>query len=107
MIAGGAFSTLFAKALLAVTKPEFLVQPTRKPKVSATSMAAQEMLGRENEQLIRDLKSVEDSYGRDVLTLTVCCGFIRRILANPRVDRHLAKDYPEILEALKTAISER
>jgi hypothetical protein len=33
MIAGGAFSTLFAKALLAVTKPEFLVQPTRKPNV--------------------------------------------------------------------------
>src|SRR5450631_1240754 len=72
MIAGSTYSTLFAKSLLALTKPEFLAQSTRRPKVAATSLAAQEMLGKETEQLVQDLKAIEDSYGRDVLTITVC-----------------------------------
>jgi len=107
MLAGTAFSTLFAKSLLAVTRPEFLVESARRPKVTATSTAAQEMLGRETEHLIRDLKAIEDSYGTDVLTLTVCCGYFRRILKNPRIERHLSRNYPDLLDALKTAISER
>lgn len=106
MIAGATFSTRFAKALLAVTKPDFLVLPIRRPKVAATSLAAQEMLGKEAEQLVRDLKAIEDSYGRDVLTLTICCGYLRRMLANSRVERHLSKTYPDLLDALKTAVSE-
>jgi RepB plasmid partitioning protein/ParB-like nuclease family protein len=107
MLAGAAFSTLFAKSLLAVTKPEFLVQPTRRPQVTANSIAAQEMLGKETEQLIRDLKAIEDSYGTDVLTLTVCCGYFKRMLSNPRIERHLTRNHPDLFGALKTAISDR
>jgi hypothetical protein len=106
MIAGLTFTTRFAKSLLAVTKAEMLIQPTRRPKVAATSSAAQEMLGRETEQLIRELKAIEDSYGMDVLTLTVCSGYLKRILSNPRVERHLVKAHPEVLGALKTVLSE-
>lgn len=107
MLAGGTFSTLFARSLLAVTKPEFLVQSTRRPRIAATSTAAQEMLGKETEQLIRDLKAIEDSYGTDALTLTVFCGYFRRVLANPRVERHLSRNHPHILDALITATSDR
>jgi hypothetical protein len=107
MIAGMTFSTLFAKSLLAVTKPEFLVQPIRKPKVAATSAAAQEMLGKETEQLIRDLKAIEDSYGTDVLTLTVCSGYFKKVLSNPRIERHLSRNHSDLFDALKTAIFER
>jgi hypothetical protein len=104
MIAGATFSVSFARSLLAVTRPEMLASSTRKPMVSATSTAAQEMLGKETEQLIRDLKVVEESYGTDVLTLTVCRGYFKRLLANPRVDRYLAKSHPDLLDALKTSI---
>ena len=76
-------------------------------KVSATSSAAQEMLGREAEQLVRDLKAVEKSYGTGVLTLTVCRGYFRRLLANPRMDKSLAKSHPDLLDALKESISEQ
>jgi hypothetical protein len=107
MIAGQTFSTLFAKALLAVTKADLLVQPMRRPKVAANSTAAQEMLGRETEQLIRDLKAIEDSYGTDVLTLTVCSGYLRRMLANVRIERHLSRNHADLLDALKAAVSER
>jgi hypothetical protein len=42
------------------------------------------MLEEENEFLLRDLKSVEESYGTDVLTLTVACGYLDRLLKIPR-----------------------
>jgi hypothetical protein len=106
MIAGTTYSTLFAKSLLAVTKPEFLVRPLRRPTVAATSAAAQEMLGQETERLVRDLKAIEDSYGRDVLTLTVCSGYFRKLLANQRVERHLSKNHPDLLDAIRGSLSE-
>jgi hypothetical protein len=106
MIAGATYSTVFAKALLAVTRPEFLVTPIRRTRVEATSAAAQEMLGKETERLVKDLKAIEDSYGRDVLTLTVCSGYFRKLLANPRVERHLSKNHPDLLDAVRGALSE-
>lgn len=65
------------------------------------------MLGKETEQLVQDLKAIEDSYGRDVLTLTVCCGYLRKMLANPRVERYLSRNHQDMLDALRTAIPER
>ena len=67
MIAGATYSAAFAKALLAVTKPELLVKPISKARIAVNSMAAQEMLGIETERLVKDLKMIEDSYGKDVL----------------------------------------
>jgi hypothetical protein len=107
MIAGQSFSTLFAKALLSVTKPDFLVKPMSRPKLTATSTATQEMLGRETEQLIQDLKAIENSYGTDVLTLTVCSGYLKRMLANSRIERHLSRNHADLLDALKSAVAER
>jgi hypothetical protein len=100
------FSASFARALLSVTKPEFLVENSRKASVDATLEAAQNTLGEENERLIRDLKAIEDSYGTDVLTLTVCCGYIKRMLHNPRIERYLTKKHPHLLDALRTVAVE-
>lgn len=106
MISGATYSVAFAKALLAVTKPELLVRATRKPKIAAHSIAAQEMLGMETERLVKDLKTVEESYGKDVLTLTVCSGYLRKMLANPRVERHLSHNHSALLEAIRDAIAD-
>lgn len=106
MIVGGTYSVAFAKSLLAVTKPELLVNPMQKPKVSATSVAAQEMLGVETERLVKDLKAIEESYGRDILTLTVCSAFIRKMLANRQVERHLYRNHSQLLEAVRDAIAD-
>ena len=107
MIAGATFSTRFAKSLLAVTKPEFLVQPSRRPEVSATSRAAQEMLGKETAQLIRDLKAIEESYGADALSLTVCRGYFEKIIANSRIESHLLRKHSNLFDALKKALSDQ
>ena len=61
MVAGGTYTVPFAKALLAVTRPEMLEEPPS-AKLQATSEAARAMLEEENEFLLRDLKS-----GRGIL----------------------------------------
>ena len=49
------------------------------------------MLEQETDFLVRDLKAVEDSYGTDILPLTVSCRYVQRLLENDRLERHLTK----------------
>jgi prepilin-type processing-associated H-X9-DG protein len=107
MVAGGTYTVPFAKALLAVTKPEMLECHTASSKkIEATSTAARSMLEGENEFLLRDLKTVEESYGTDVLTLTVACGYLDRLLKNSRIERYLARNHGDILQTLQTLLSD-
>ena len=108
MHATGTFSVRFAQALLEVTKPEFLVEASskRKAQIEATSIAAQEMLEQETDVLVSELKAVEDSYGADMLTLSISCAYLERLLSNPRIEKHLDKHQPDILGQLRALISE-
>jgi hypothetical protein len=106
MMASGTYSVKFAEALLAVTRPEFLVKPLPVKQLEATSKGARVMLEQETESLVRDLKAVEDSYGTDILSLTVICGYIERLLGNIRVERHLNKHQPDILNTLRSSLAE-
>jgi RepB plasmid partitioning protein len=87
MHATGTYSVRFAQALLEVTHPEFLVETPsqRKSQIEATSAAAQGMLEQETDLLIRELKAVEASYGTDMLTLSISCGYVERLLSNARI----------------------
>ena len=105
-VAGSTYSVASARALLAITNSELLVQPAHKPKIAANSRAAQEMLGMETERLVKDLKRIEESYDKDLLMLTFCYAYIRKLLSNPCVERHLSRDHSEMLEAIQHAIAE-
>jgi hypothetical protein len=106
MVAGGTFTIPFAKALLAVTKPEMLEEVPSSRKLQATSIAARSMLEEQNEFLLKDLRSVEESYGTDVLTLTVSCGYIERLVHNPLVERYLERYHLDILQTLRRLLSD-
>jgi len=107
MIAANTFSITFARALLSVTKAELLVNPIQKSKISAKYIALHERLGRETERLVKDLKEIKESYGRDVLALTIFSAYIRRMLANPHVERHLARNHSELLGGIREAIADQ
>jgi len=108
MVAGGTYTLPFAKALLAVTKPEMLESSgASSKKLQATSTAARSMLQDENEFLLRDLKTVEESYGTDVLTLTVACGYLDRLLKNPKIERYMGRNHADILQTIQTLLSDK
>jgi hypothetical protein len=107
MVAGGTYTIPFAKALLAVTRPELLEDgPNASKKLDANSMAARSMLEEENCFLLRDLKSVEESYGTDVLTLTVSCGYLEKLLKNQKIERYLSRHHGDILQTLQQILTE-
>ncbi|MFZ0137688.1 MAG: plasmid partitioning protein RepB C-terminal domain-containing protein [Candidatus Sulfotelmatobacter sp.] len=106
MLAGGTYTVIFAKALLEVTPPEFLVEVPKSRKLDAQSAGSRVMFEQETDFLIRDLKAVEDSYGTDILLLTVSCRYLQRLLENDRLERHLTKHHPDILNTLRGLLSE-
>jgi hypothetical protein len=55
--------------------------------------------------LQHDLKTVETSYGQNVLNLTVARGYVRKLLDNPLVVRFLTTQYAEILAELTSIIA--
>ncbi len=64
------------------------------------------MLEEESDLLVRDLKAMEESYGTDVLTLSISAGYIGRLLANTAVEQFLGKYHSDILGALRTFLAE-
>ena len=105
MVAANKFTLAFAHALLSGTRPELRTDEGRRPqrRIEAPRKA---ILEQETDRLLAEFKSVEDSYGSDVLTLNVCCGYLKRLFANARVQRYLIKRYPEIQQQLQQLLAE-
>ena len=106
MRATGTFSGSFARSLLAVTRPEFLLQPEKARKLEAKSAAARAMFEAENATLAADFKEMEESFGADMLLLSVSCAYVRRLLSNQKIGLHLEKYHPDVLSTLRMLVSE-
>jgi hypothetical protein len=107
MVAASTYSHGFAQALLSGTRAELRADPARPGRVVKNVDGTQKaMLERETDLLLREYKTVEETYGADVLTLSVCCGYLKRLLGNVRVERYLTKRYPEILQQLQQLLAD-
>ncbi|MCB9985882.1 MAG: ParB N-terminal domain-containing protein [Micavibrio sp.] len=92
-----AYSLSYARALLASTPKEELVNPEKPKKVRG--LTEEQMTRMENEMvnLEREYRLVEESYSTDVLNLTLAKGYLTKLLGNARVVRYLAQNHAEIL----------
>jgi ParB-like chromosome segregation protein Spo0J len=105
MIASNMYSGRFALALLAGTRDAMLTAPEAdRPKKSVTAEQKRHV-EQETENLIQDLGAVEKSYGTDVLTLSVACKYLARILANGKVRRDLEHRHPDILREIESVVA--
>ena len=96
MIEMNNFTIPYAKALVASTPPEQLVDATgpRAPKgVSAEHIARME---REMASLQRSIKRIEATFGPSHLKLVLGVRYVKSLLDNPAIDRYLEKHHPEI-----------
>ena len=90
MTATNNFTKSYAKALLIATPEHQLVNPNAKKYFRGISDTEYTKMEQEMEGLRRDVKSVEDTYGINMLRLVVANGFIGRLLENARKHgRHL------------------
>jgi hypothetical protein len=59
---------------------------------------------REMEAVQGDFKSVEKTYGDNVLQLVVANGYVGALIRNPEIERYLSDNYPEILIQFRSLV---
>lgn len=104
MLGQNNFSTMFAKALLAATPENQLIDPRKKKPTRGNSVTADQIARMERElaSLQNQVKSVEEDYGVDNLHLTVAKGYIAKLLSNPRIVRWLKQHRDEYLNEFQS-----
>jgi hypothetical protein len=93
------YTATFAKAILAATPETQLVDPRKKKPGGDRAVSAEQIarLERELAAVQAQVKSVEETYGRDNLHLTVTTGYLRKLLGNARIVSWLSQHHPEYL----------
>jgi ParB-like chromosome segregation protein Spo0J len=106
MIAANQFRVSYAKALLAATKPDELVNPSREKKFKGISPESIARMESEMESVHRDYKLMEDRYGSLMLNLVVARGYFARLLNNERLLGYLREQHPDLLPELQRIVAE-
>lgn len=98
MVSQNNFSMKFAAAILGATQPDELVESNVKRVAKASTPAAMARLERELIHLQGQARSMQDTYGPDLLALTVIAGYVDALLAKPGVANWLARNRPDYLK---------
>jgi ParB-like chromosome segregation protein Spo0J len=105
LVATGNFSVPYAKALLAATHPDMLVDPDKHKIVEGLTQEQVAKMEKEMEVLQRDLALIEESHGNQVLNLVLARGYLAKLMGNARVVRYLGQHHADIFRELQ-ALSE-
>lgn len=104
MIDTNAFTVPYAKALLASTTTEQLVNPDKPKTGTGLSQAKRVRMQKELTRLEREYKLIKDDGGQKNLVLQFAKNYLVRLLDNARVTRFLSENYPDILEEFQKIV---
>lgn len=96
MVAMNRYSVPYVKSIVAGTPDDQMVEGRQKVIRGLTDEQIS-VMEREAEALDREFKMIEQSYGADHLDLVLATGYVRRLLGNVRVVRHLAQHHADLL----------
>jgi hypothetical protein len=93
----GVYSRSYANALLAATPRDQLVDSAKPKKIKGLDEEQMARMESEMGSLQREYRLIEETYGKDVLNLTLSKGYLSTLLGNGRVVRYLGQNHSEIL----------
>ena len=91
------YSVSYASAILAGTPQAQLVESDKPKRLKGMTPEAIARMERELGRLQEAITSIQDSYGKDHLQLTVVKGYVARLLGNARVVRYLMQHRAEFM----------
>ncbi len=97
MVSANNFTAGYAEALILGTPKDQLTNPEEPKRKEGLSPEEIGKMEQEMEGLEHDLKAVEESYGEDMLNLTLARGYVKRLVENAKVVRFLTANYSDIL----------
>ena len=97
MVSANNFTKAYAEGLVLATSKDQMLAPEEPKK--KTGLTAEELarLEHELESVEKDFKSIEANYTENMMSLTLARGYIKRLLGNSRVLRHLRDHHGELL----------
>ena len=96
MINANNYTPAYISAILVGT-PQAQLVDAKKPKKKGITPEAMERMEEELARLQEGITSIQDSYGKDHLQLTVVKGYLGKLLQNARIVRYLMQHRPEFL----------
>jgi hypothetical protein len=91
------YTVSYATAILAGTPQSQLVDTTTPKRLKGITPEAMARMESELGRLQEAITSIQDSYGKDHLHLTVIKGYLTKLLGNARIVRHLMQHRPEFM----------
>jgi len=105
MVSSNLYSHRFAEALLAGTPDEMLIVQQKVTTARTFSVDHKARIASETDNLLQNSKIVEESYGTDVLTFSIYCRYIKKLLCNATVSGYIAHSHPDLSEELQNLVS--
>jgi ParB-like chromosome segregation protein Spo0J len=105
MVTSGTYTKAYAEALAMTAPPD---QQVEQPATKKTFTRPEDLARMENElkALEKDFTMLDETYGRNVVDLTLARGYLKKLLDNGKVVRFLAQKYPEILAEFQRVVEE-
>ena len=82
-----------------------LIEPEKPKPVDGLSTQQQLTIEAEMDVILRDLKDVEANYGEDIVTLTVSCRYVARVLSKDRIDKYRRKHQADLVGELQALLA--
>lgn len=105
MLSANNLSVNYASALLAATQPSMLADPKTPKRISGITQEQMARMEREMTNVQAQYRLAEQTYGQDVLSLTLVRGYLKKLLDNPRVSKFLKQSNLDVLEQFQGIVS--
>jgi hypothetical protein len=105
MVSASNYSSSYAKALFAATKDGERVKPARPNRPAVVTSADLALMERELKDVQNTMRTLDASYGRDLLDLIVAARYVLSLLDNRKLCRYLEDNHPEIAKEFRTIVS--
>ena len=104
MVESKTFTSSFARSIWLATSDEQLAVPRRQQRPAVTDFSHFTKLEEEINRLHGEYEEIEENYGLNVLNFTLVKGYVKTLVMNPRVNRYLRINNPDILEHLESIV---
>lgn len=104
MVSANNLTVAYAEAMLVATPSEMLVTGKKPAKLTGITPEQIGKMEREMSSIQDQYKTVEQTYGQDILNLVLAKGYLSKILENKSVARYLQKRHPELLNEFEIIV---
>ena len=105
LVSANNFTTGYTEALVLATPKDQLIEPQKPKQKSGMTPGEIARMEEEMQSLEGDLKTIENSYGVNMLNLTLARGYLRKLLDNAKVVRFFTAQCPEILAEFESIVA--